>query len=101
MCTGISPGKTLSVRAVVAWAFVMSFFTLMCGLVLEGFKDVVAKELEKSERLGWSGSGGGDLQFNAVARPGAMRAQRDAVARPRGTSRPPKHDTRSHIISTC
>ena len=28
----------------------MSFFTLMCGLVLEGFKDVVTKELEKSEQ---------------------------------------------------
>jgi hypothetical protein len=35
--------------AVVAWAFVMSFFTMMCGLVLEGFKGVVYDELEKSE----------------------------------------------------
>lgn len=35
--------------AVLAWAFVMSFFTLMCGLILEGFKDVVVTQLEKSE----------------------------------------------------
>lgn len=34
---------------VVAWAFVLSFLTLMCGLILEGFKDVVSKELEKSK----------------------------------------------------
>lgn len=28
----------------------LSFFTLLCGLILEGFKDVVATELEKSAR---------------------------------------------------
>ncbi|GBF99933.1 hypothetical protein Rsub_12626 [Raphidocelis subcapitata] len=33
----------------LAWAFVLSFFTLLCGLVIEGFKDVVVKELEKTE----------------------------------------------------
>lgn len=50
-CASAPHPATLLARAVLAWAFVMSFFTLMCGLVLEGFKDVVAKELEKSERL--------------------------------------------------
>jgi hypothetical protein len=34
---------------IVAWAFVMSFFTLMCGLVVEGFKGVVTTQLEKRE----------------------------------------------------
>jgi len=38
---------------VLAWAFVMSFFTLLCGLVLEGFRDVVTTELEKSESRWW------------------------------------------------
>jgi hypothetical protein len=36
---------------VVAWAFVMAFFTLMCGLVIEGFKNVVAGELETRKCL--------------------------------------------------
>ncbi len=26
---------------IVAWAFVMSFFTLLCGLIVEGFKDTI------------------------------------------------------------
>lgn len=34
---------------IVAWAFVLSFLTLMCGLILEGFNDTVTTELEKSE----------------------------------------------------
>lgn len=32
---------------IVAWAFVMSFFTLLCGLIIEGFKDVVVTQLEQ------------------------------------------------------
>jgi hypothetical protein len=52
---------------VVAWAFVMSFFTLMCGLILEGFKDVVTTELEKSE---WPGRQGG---LRATAQRGTGR----------------------------
>lgn len=35
---------------VLAWAFVLSFFNLMCGLILEGFKDVIKAELEKREQ---------------------------------------------------
>ena len=30
--------------------WVLAFMALMCGLILEGFKDVVSQELEKSER---------------------------------------------------
>ncbi|KAI8464151.1 MAG: hypothetical protein J3K34DRAFT_441378 [Monoraphidium minutum] len=45
---------------VVAWAFVMSFFTLMCGLILEGFKDVVSSELEKTEN--WTALATGAFQ---------------------------------------
>ena len=46
----VKTGPGFEYGAVLAWAFVMSFFTLMCGLILEGFKDVVSQELEKSER---------------------------------------------------
>ena len=35
---------------VLAWAFVMSFFALMAGLILQGFTDVIKAELEKRER---------------------------------------------------
>eukprot|EP00877_Chromochloris_zofingiensis_P004026 jgi/Chrzof1/13624/Cz08g04170.t1 len=37
---------------IVAWAFVMSFFTLLCGLIIEGFKDVVVTQLEQQD--GWT-----------------------------------------------
>jgi hypothetical protein len=29
----------------VAWAFVMSFFNLLCGLILEGFRTTVETQL--------------------------------------------------------
>lgn len=35
----------------MAWCFVMSFMTLLCGLVSSGFSDVVANLLEKGEWL--------------------------------------------------
>ncbi len=31
----------------VAMCFTLAFFTLLCGLVLEGFKDVVQSQLEQ------------------------------------------------------
>lgn len=34
---------------IVAWAFVMSFFTLMCGLVMEGFTLTVETQLTAGE----------------------------------------------------
>ena len=33
----------------VAWAFVMSFFTLLSGLILEGFQSTVSTQLEDRE----------------------------------------------------
>lgn len=30
---------------VVAWAFVMSFFSLMCGLIMQGFTGTVETQL--------------------------------------------------------
>jgi hypothetical protein len=30
---------------IVAWAFVMSFFCLLCGLILQGFADTVEDKL--------------------------------------------------------
>jgi hypothetical protein len=34
---------------IVAWCLVLSFFTLLCGLILDGFKGIVADELTKRE----------------------------------------------------
>jgi hypothetical protein len=37
-----------------AMCFTLAFFTLLCGLVLDGFKDVVASELEVKLSGSWS-----------------------------------------------
>ncbi|WIA23005.1 hypothetical protein OEZ86_009922 [Tetradesmus obliquus] len=37
---------------IVAWAFVMSFFNLLCGLILEGFKSTVETQL--TTEAGWT-----------------------------------------------
>lgn len=42
-------GPSFGYGFIAAWCFVMSFFTLLCGLVMEGFKDVVSDQLEKGE----------------------------------------------------
>ena len=34
---------------IVAWAFVMSFFTLMCGLIMEGLTHTVETQLTAGE----------------------------------------------------
>jgi hypothetical protein len=35
---------------IVAWAFVMSFFNLLCGLILEGFRTAVETQLTTGGR---------------------------------------------------
>lgn len=39
-------GPGLGYGFVVAMCFTLAFFVLLCGLVLDGFKDVVNSELE-------------------------------------------------------
>jgi hypothetical protein len=52
-------GPGLGYGFVSAMCFTLAFFVLLCGLVLDGFRETVAAELEaKRERLRARGGGG-------------------------------------------
>eukprot|EP00878_Enallax_costatus_P017896 GHUV01018809.1.p1 GENE.GHUV01018809.1~~GHUV01018809.1.p1 ORF type:complete len:214 (+),score=62.18 GHUV01018809.1:1049-1690(+) len=48
----VKTGPGFGYGFIVAWAFVMSFFTLMCGLVMEGFTHTVETQLTAD--AGWT-----------------------------------------------
>lgn len=52
---------------VVGWCFVMAFFTLMCGLVMQGFTSTVEGKLTEGEVLGgvvgWGVLAGGSTLY--------------------------------------
>ncbi len=59
-CASLARSKSIEKRGpgvgygfITAMCFTLAFFTLLCGLVLDGFKDVVSRQLAAQRELPW------------------------------------------------